>query len=241
MFRWEEIMKKILLCLLCGVLLFGVTGCGSNEPKYTENMEEMRNITIGYLENNHLGELLDKAIEDASWEEDEKYSSTSGAIIVTGKDKNTKDSVELIWLTSPESGENGFESLKIDGTNKSYSEFLEYLKEYTSSSSSSNNNESESSNSSNYEAEDVLTEVFNSAIKTYEDTLTYKQLYDALQEKNYTLRANTGDKLFKDEIMFDGNGAKLYLLVEDNNDNIYSFYATYQDGKVTITQFKQER
>ena len=87
--------KKILLIALCGALLFGITGCGSNKTKYTENMEDMRNITIGYLENNHLGELLDKAIEDASWEEDENYSSTSGAIIVTGKDKNTKDSVEL--------------------------------------------------------------------------------------------------------------------------------------------------
>lgn len=237
----RKMYKKILLIALCGALLFGITGCGSNKTKYTENMEDMRNITIGYLENNHLGELLDKAIEDASWEEDENYSSTSGAIIVTGKDKNTKDSVELVWLISPESGENGFESLKIDGTNKSYSEFLEYLKDYTSNSSSNNNNESEDTSKSNYEAEDVLNEVFNSAIKAHEDTLTYKQLYDALQEKNYTLRANTGDKLFKDEIMFNGNGSKLYLLLEDNNDNIYSFYATYQDGKVSITQFKQER
>lgn len=233
--------KKILFVVLCGVLLFGIAGCGSNNAKYTDNMEEMRSITIGYLGDNTLGELLDKAIEGASWKEDENYSSTSGAIIITGKDKNTKDSVELVWLTSSESGENGFESLKIDGTNKSYSEFLEYLKDYTSNSSSNNNNESEDSSDSNYEAEDVLTEVFNSAIKNHEDTLTYKQLYNALQEKNYTLRANTGDKLFKDEIMFNGNGSKLYLLLEDNNDNIYSFYATYQDGKISITQFKQER
>ena len=114
-------MKKIILCLLCGVLLLGVTGCGSSDTKYTDNMEEMRSITIGYLGDSTLGKLLDKAIKGASWKEDENYSSTSGAIIITGKDKNTKGSVELVWLTTPDSAENGFESLKIDDIDRIYS------------------------------------------------------------------------------------------------------------------------
>ena len=120
-------MKKILSLILCGFMCCTLlTGCGNEEVKYSENMQEMRSITIGYLDNNSLGSLLDKAIENAKWEEDTDYSVTTGAIIITGTDKNTGDSIELVWLTDSDSSEeNGFESLTINNTNLSYSEFLE--------------------------------------------------------------------------------------------------------------------
>ena len=228
-------MKKIFLCLLCGVLLLGV------DTKYTDNMEEMRSITIGYLGDNTLGELLDNAIEDASWEEEDNYSSTSGAIIVTGKDKNTKDSIELVWLTNPDSAENGFESLKIDDIDRSYSEFLEYLKDYTTDSSSSNDDNNESSSSSNYEAEDVLNSIMNKLAKENKLDLTIEQLVAELNKENYQLLDKTGSVVSDTGVLFSENGSKIYALLKDDNDSIYSFYATYQDGKVTITQFKQER
>ena len=233
--------KKFLLVVLCGVLLFGITGCGSSNTKYTDNMEEMRSITIGYLGDSTLGKLLDKAIKGASWKEDENYSSTSGAIIITGKDKNTKGSVELVWLTTPDSAENGFESLKIDDIDRSYSEFLEYLKDYTIDSSSSNDDNNESSSSSNYEAEDVLNSIMNKLAKENKLDLTIEQLVAELNKENYQLLDKTGSVVTDTGVLFSENGSKVYALLKDDNDSIYSFYATYQDGNVTITQFKQER
>lgn len=42
--------KKILLCLLCGVLLLGVTGCGStkeiNHNQTSSNKEEKKNFLM---------------------------------------------------------------------------------------------------------------------------------------------------------------------------------------------------
>lgn len=231
--------KKILLVMLCGVLLFGITGCGASNKKYTDNMENMRSITIGYLDNDTLGELLDKAIEDASWEEDENFSLASGAIIVTGKDKNTKDNVELIWLTNPESAANGFESLKIDDTNRNYSEFLEYLKDYTSNPNSNDNNDD--SNNSNYKAEDVLNSIMNKLSKEYKMEMTIEQLVSELNKKDYQLLDNMGQVITDTGVLFHDNRDKIYALIKDDNDSIYSFYATYKSGKIEITQFKKEK
>lgn len=53
MFRWEEFMKKLLLCLFVFVLLFGVTGCGKEDDKLggdtplTNNTEKTITITAG--------------------------------------------------------------------------------------------------------------------------------------------------------------------------------------------------
>ena len=43
--------KKILLCLLCGILLVGVTGCGNSEEKLDNNTKE-KNDNVKILECN---------------------------------------------------------------------------------------------------------------------------------------------------------------------------------------------
>lgn len=236
-------MKKILGFILCGVMCCTLlTGCGNERVEYSENMKEMRSITIGYLDNNTLGSLLDKAIENADWEEDANYSVTTGAIIVTGTDKSTGDSIELIWLTnSDNSEENGFESFTIDNTNMSYSEFLEYLKGYVTGSDANTVDDNNGTSDYKYEAEEILHSILNDLANEYQLNLTIEQFTSALNEKNYQLLDNTGSVINETGILFDEDGAKIYALLRDDKDNIYSFYATYENGNVIISQFKKER
>lgn len=130
--------KKILSLGVIAVLiamLFTLTGCGDkkNEKKqqeYTEAMMEVRNRTAGILKGKTIGEILDVALEDATWKEDTDYSILSGAIIVKGKDKKSGDEVELIWLTTVDSTETGFEKMTKGNERIGYSAFLSYLCDY---------------------------------------------------------------------------------------------------------------
>jgi hypothetical protein len=135
--------KKILGIGIVAILismLVVLTGCGSetknnkqknNEPEYTDAIIEFRNSAVGALGDETFGSLLDKALENAKWTENEDYSFVDGgAIIITGNDKNTGDNVELIWLTKPVSGENGFEKMTKGNEDIGYSAFLSYLLEY---------------------------------------------------------------------------------------------------------------
>lgn len=132
-------MKKKILCL--GVIaaliaiLFTLTGCGDkkNEKKqqeYTEAMMEVRNRAPGILNGKTIGEILDVALEDATWRKDTDYSILSGAVIVNGKDKKSGDEVELIWLTTVDSTESGFEKMTKGNERIGYSAFLDYLRDY---------------------------------------------------------------------------------------------------------------
>lgn len=233
-------IRKIIFVMVGLGMLFSMTGCGKKSTDYTSAIEEMRSYRIGYLENQTLGELLDIAIQDAKWVEDKDYSITSGAIVVTGKDKDTKDKVELIWLTNPDSAENGFESMTKNNSKLSYSEFLEYLKDY-SSNGSSNNNDSKNESTSNYEAEDVLNSILNNLAKKYKNELTIEQLTSELNKKDYQLLDKMGQVIDDKGVLFDEDGSRIYALLEDDNGSIYSFYATYSSGEVTITQFKKEK
>lgn len=132
-------MKKKILSLgviaVLVVMLISLTGCGNNEgekkqQEYTEAMIELRNYTVGVLDGKTVGEILDIALEDAIWEENTNYSIMSGAVIVKGKDKNSGDEVELIWLTKVESGRVGFEEMTKGDEKIGYSAFLTYLQGY---------------------------------------------------------------------------------------------------------------
>ncbi len=124
--------KKIISLFLIVVMVVSLTGCGNKKQEYTENMKEMRGYTAGYLDNKSLGELLDIAIVNANWQETPKQGATkSGNIIVKGKDKNTKEDVELVWKTTLDMYEsNGFISFTKDKEKLTYGEFLDYLKSY---------------------------------------------------------------------------------------------------------------
>lgn len=124
--------NKIILGLVVIITMFSLTGCGKKTIEYTENMKDMRSYTAGYIDNKTLGELLDIAIIDADWQETAKQGATkSGKIIVTGKDRNTKAEVELVWKTTLDMYEdNGFDSFKKDGETLTYGDFLDYLKSY---------------------------------------------------------------------------------------------------------------
>lgn len=127
-------MIKKLICLFSIIVMITcLTGCGENKKQeYTENMKEMRSYTAGYIDNKSLGEVLDIAITDANWQETSKQGATkSGKIIVKGKDKNTKEDVELVWKTTLDMYEsNGFVSFTKNEENLTYGEFLDYLKSY---------------------------------------------------------------------------------------------------------------
>ena len=132
-------MKKKTLSLgviaILIIMLFALTGCGDNNSKngkkeYTEAMMELRNYTVGVLNGKTVGEILDVALEDATWEENTNYSISSGAVIVEGKDKNSGDEVEIVWLTSVESGRVGFEKMTKGSEKIGYSAFLTYLQDY---------------------------------------------------------------------------------------------------------------
>ena len=134
--------KRILNVLLIIVLLLGallaLTACGNEENssssnskkvEYTEGMMNLRNFDPLILEEHTAGELLDIALKNAKWEEDEKYSIDYTAVIVTGEDNKTGEKVEIIWNAEEESG-TGFIKMTVGDEEYGYSQFLSYLGEY---------------------------------------------------------------------------------------------------------------
>ena len=75
--------RKILLIMLCGVMIFSITGCGSKEPNNNSNPEENSgNSTVNneeadlsqyYDHSNFYGDILDERI---AWVEQRDYNGT---------------------------------------------------------------------------------------------------------------------------------------------------------------------
>lgn len=93
--------KKLLLILFSGIVLLGVTGCGSDTPKeYSEDIKEVRSHTVLLLGDPTIGEYLDYMLEDYSWAETDNYRGDlgNGAVIVKGKDKKKKTDIEILFV-----------------------------------------------------------------------------------------------------------------------------------------------
>ena len=83
--------------------------------------------------------------------------------------------------------------------------------------------------------------VLNDLTNEYQLNLTIEQVVSELSERNYQLLDNTGSVINDTGVLFDEDGARIYALLRDDSGSIYSFYATYENGNVTISQLKKER
>lgn len=139
--------KKILLFILCGIILFTLTGCGKStnisSNKYTDAMNKIRNTKFEMLgEEYNVGNYIDFAIPNAKWSEDDNYVGDrgTGAVKVIGNDKNTRSEVEIVWIKSIENGIKGESSIdyivlngvKEDDDAMAYSNYILYLENYKS-------------------------------------------------------------------------------------------------------------
>lgn len=113
------------------IILLVLTGCGNSGSKnYSEDIQNIRNQTVGLLNGKTFGEILDVALENAKWSENDNYSLQSGAVIVKGKDKNSGEEVEIVWLKKAEVASSNFEKMTKAGQEIGYSGFLSYLQDY---------------------------------------------------------------------------------------------------------------
>lgn len=129
--------SKILsigIILILGVMLITLTGCGgnNNSKSYSEMINVIReNTTSAGLK---MGDILDSAIEKQDWTE-EKKSVYITEVKLTGKDKQTGDSIEFLWeITSP-GGDNHNYSCKSflrNGEEKGILTAGAYIREYES-------------------------------------------------------------------------------------------------------------
>lgn len=135
----KKVLSILLIIILMAGMLFGLTACGDDDDSdsssrskkvtYTEGMMNLRNFDPLILEGHSAGELLDIALKNADWKEDDKYNIDYAAVIVTGKDKKTGEKVKIVWNAEEESG-TGFITMTIGDEEKGYSSFLSYLGEY---------------------------------------------------------------------------------------------------------------
>ena len=128
-------MKRKILTIGCvillAVMLITLTGCGNSENEnYSEDIQNIRNQTVGLLNGKTFGAILDVALENAKWSEDDSYSLTSGAVKVEGKDKESGEDVEIIWLKEAQEAGSNFEKMTKGGEEIGYSAFLSYLQDY---------------------------------------------------------------------------------------------------------------
>lgn len=128
-------MKQKILTVGCAILLaimlITLTGCGgAGSTNYSEDIQTIRNQTVGLLNGKTFGAILDVALENAKWSEDDSYSLTSGAVKVEGKDKESGEDVEIIWLKEAQEAGSNFEKMTKGGEEIGYSEFLSYLQDY---------------------------------------------------------------------------------------------------------------
>lgn len=52
--------KKILTCLLCGVMLLGIVGCSDNQPKENDTNKPMKEENLGSVEQESVNTLIAK-------------------------------------------------------------------------------------------------------------------------------------------------------------------------------------
>ena len=67
-------MKQKILTMGCTILLtimlITLTGCGnSNNKNYSEDIQNVRNQTVGILNDKTFGAILDVALENEKWSE----------------------------------------------------------------------------------------------------------------------------------------------------------------------------
>ena len=114
-------MKKIVSLLLCLVIILGTFGCSK---KYSENIlkvrEEFNPWQLDIEEN--VGDLLDKALENAKWKDKDNV------VTVTGKDQKTGDDVKITFEIKDDAI--NFDKMIIDGEEKDYIGFFEYIRDY---------------------------------------------------------------------------------------------------------------
>lgn len=118
-------MKKIIFSIACGVMLFAITACGT--INYTENMKVVReNFNPWYLETNlNGGDLFDKALKRAKWDDE------NGKVTITGIDNKTGDKIEIVFKVEDETAD--FVSMKREDKKKDYVDFYNYMTNYIES------------------------------------------------------------------------------------------------------------
>ena len=114
--------RKLLNILLMGVLIIGLTGCG--KENYTEKQIQVReHFQPWYLSSKMTaGEIYDKALRN------QKYTEDEDELVIEGKDKKTGKKIKVYYEFKGDRPD--FESMTIDGEDKSYSDWYKYMTSY---------------------------------------------------------------------------------------------------------------
>ena len=116
-------MKKIMSLILGGILLLGVTGCGNQQ--YSENIRKVRDeFNPWQLETEQtVGILLDRALKEAKWEDNE------GVVTVTGKDNKTGEEIKVTFEVKEDNIQ--FVNMERNNEDNDYFKFFEYIASYS--------------------------------------------------------------------------------------------------------------
>lgn len=114
--------KKLLITLLIGVFVLGLTGCG--KVNYTEKQIQVReHYQPWYLSSKMTsGEIYDKALKNQKWTEDEDE------LILEGKDKKTGRKIRVYYEFKGDHP--SVREMTIDGEDKSYIDWYKYMTSY---------------------------------------------------------------------------------------------------------------
>ena len=118
--------RKILLIMLCGVMIFSVTGCGGSTENYTINEEYKEYIDLirnaegsAYLGNHTMGELFDNALIDSTWDEYTKELSNGvNEILISVKGTSKFDEgeeIEVIYRVDTKDMEYSYYKMYVNG------------------------------------------------------------------------------------------------------------------------------
>ena len=118
--------RTILLIMLCGVMIFSVTGCGGSTENYTINEEYKEYIDLirnaegsAYLGNHTMGELFDNALIDSTWDEYTKELSNGvNEILISVKGTSKFDEgeeIEVIYRVDTKDMEYSYYKMYVNG------------------------------------------------------------------------------------------------------------------------------
>ena len=114
--------KKVVSILLIIIAIICITGCG--KVNYTEKQIQVReHYQPWYLSSKMTaGEIYDKALRN------QKYTEDEDELVIEGKDKKTGKKIRVCYEFKGDRPD--FESMTIDGENKSYSDWYKYMTSY---------------------------------------------------------------------------------------------------------------
>lgn len=127
----KKILSLTLIIAMLGGILILLTGCEENSNKiYSKMINVVRNAATSVGPT--FGETLDYGLENSNWTE-KTMSVYTTEVKVTGKDRETGDSIEIGWeVTSPGGDDHNYKlkTFTRNGEDKGAFSASSYIREY---------------------------------------------------------------------------------------------------------------